>query len=1586
MATDPILEELENLNVSKGSKRSVAPLKDDDVWEVVEKFFENNGIMRPQLDSYNYFVDELIFQVIEENPTIDVAGGVMKGGYTIEFSNLEIIEGASFNELEENETFYPTPIECMHRGITYAANVYITITVFYPDLTTPATKAKGGVHERKKYKRVHIGAIPVMVKSELCNLTRRGIAYDEKKLCEAKENIFDRGGYFIINGQKKIVITQERSAFNYVYIYHNRKAAPKYELYAEIRSQSQKGMHSTTTFVGMMPKKNYITVLLPYMDKTPIPLAILFRALGVKTEKEMASYIIPGEYKSDPKALEILTKSFEQSYECTTEADALTYIGSKRVKPTAKNDATAEEPLEDEMDVSPETVAFAEQLKEEQNESSVQYAKYILATEFLPHLGPDLTKKALYLGFMVYELICSKLGRRSLEDRDHLRNKRVAPVGPLLAGQFYSAFKRMCKEIGDVAKKAHERGSYFDPRTAIKHKSLESSMFSCISINKWGKNTSSKMSGVSQKYEEFNYAASLANSRKFSTPLSKDGGGKVIAPRTLHGTHWGLACPSETPEGKSCGLSKNMSLLCTITIGCSQRELPVLLEIIQRSHMCPVLEIPKHTDPERGNPALLWYKILLNGDWIGSTDRPEEVVRELRYLRRRGVINVDAGISKVDSLRQIRINAEMGRLCRPLLIVEKGKILLPHSLTQELYASRASVKKVKTEDVKEKGDRKPRSSEKAKKEESVEEYTWSRLLRSGYIELLDKDEEENAYIVNFPSDLEKMEDHDRAKVTHCEIHPSLVYGIGGTLIPYPNHNQSPRNTYQSSMGKQAAGIPYSNFMYQFNEEFHTLNYIQRPLVLSRGAQIIGYNESPSGINAVVSICPMFGKNQEDAIVINKSSLDLGFMRSTAWLNYYADAKKANDEQFGIPDEKLCNNFSGNTSKLDEDGVITAGQIVEKGDVLIGRFKKTTESPLHRKPYTDTSITYKETWKGVVYKVQVGVNAGSSTYYRVLVAQTRVPTISDKLCLSSDHDVLTEEGWKPIPKVGYEDKIACLDPKTKQFFYAHPTKVYEYNYEDIMCRVKSRSIDFLVTPNHRQFVRIEEPAEKEFGFVEAERLSDMRVTYRKNGHNPYPNKLIIFDLEATAFLRVVGAMYFTQMEKEKNVGARFLFSSKVRGILMDCDATLSLGLVDQNEEMLVTNRWVSLILSRLPIGRFPGWVWTLGTKNCRDLLGAICNPSEPFCVGENLLFANEVYRLAIHCGWSASLDKNREDGRDSFVVTIHTEYDKVTLENNCTRVYYCGKIHCVEVPTSIFMVRRKGKCAWTGNSSRHGQKGVIGEIVPKEDLHFNREGIVPDLVINPLALPSRMTIAKLLEMLVGKQISVTGPANVTMGTLSQYYTTLRNGSSPNYSYGEGTAFQNIDVSKIANELKKAGYDGLGDEYMTDGISGEPLKCLIFTGVVYYQRLKHMAIDKEHARPRGERTLLTRQPKEGRKRNGGFRVGVMERDNMVGQGAAAFVRDRLFEQSDLYSVYVCMICGLLATVVKIDETHIKKECRLCDTNKVACVKLPYATKVLFQDLMSMNIVPRILVDPDSDDVRLEPARDEEVQKLKSYKQMK
>ena len=678
-------------------------------------------------------------------------------------------------------------------------------------------------------------------------------------------------------------------------------------------------------------------------------------------------------------------------------------------------------------------------------------------------------------------------------------------------------------------------------------------------------------------------------------------------------------CVYETPEGQSVGIVKNMSVLTHVTIHSNSLSL--------YEYICPNITNlndldnlnETQTSTSTSTVAYLYkkVKVFINGAWVGVTETPQELYLSLKDKKCKGIINSYTSIIFDYKLLEIRVCNDGGRLTRPLLRVHNDS-----NGKSNLYLTNNIIKQLKDEKLE-----------------------WNDLLtdtkiNNAVIEYIDAEEQSFALIATKPKHLQPTNATNTVfKYTHCEIHPSTMFGVMASCIPFPEYNQSPRNTYQCAQGKQAMGIYATNYENRMDKTAYILNYPMRPLVDTRIMNLIQLHKIPCGIQCMVAIMTHTGYNQEDSLLINKGSIDRGMSLVTVYHTEKDENKQQNngDEEIRCkPDPTKTRGMKmANYNKVNQAGLIPENTLIENRDVIIAKV---------------------------------------------------VPIKENK-----------------------------NDP-TKQFKYMDESRIYKTNEETYI---------------------------------------DKNYVARNSDGYPF---------------------------------------TKVR-----------------------------LRALRKPV------------------------------IGDKF-------------------------------------------------------------------------------SSRMGQKGTVGNIIPECDMPFTASGIRPDIIINPHAIPSRMTIGQLKETLLGNVL-------LTLGL-----------------FGDGTAFDEFEIQDIRKLLLKAGFEANSNELLYNGLTGEQHECSVFMGPVFYQRLKHMVSDKVHSRSFGPMVNLTRQPAEGRSRDGGLRFGEMERDGMISHGASNFLKDRMYEASDKYSVHVCKKCGMIAAYN--EEKHIGF-CKMCDNHHdFAYVKIPYSCKLLFQELNTMNVAPRII----------------------------
>jgi len=825
-------------------------------------------------------------------------------------------------------------------------------------------------------------------------------------------------------------------------------------------------------------------------------------------------------------------------------------------------------------------------------EYRVQKAEAALDKNFLPHIGrTDQSRKdkAFFLGEMASRAIELQLGRRKTDDKDHFKNKRLRLAGPLLADLFRVAFRNLTRDIKYQLERIGVKGPIITVSVAVRPGIVTERFQHALATGNWGRGRV----GVTQLLDRTNHISTLSHLRRLQSPLSRSQ--PNFEARDLHATHWGRLCPNETPEGSNCGLVKNLALSACISVGINPEKIKQLLF---SSGVAPVLEASE-------NLRLSGAKVFVDGNIVGYCDSPQELAREFREKRRRGEISTEVNVayfSKTQGEREeLYVNCDEGRVRRPLIIVENGTPKLQREHLDKISSG---------------------------------EWSWEDLVKNGIVEYLDAEEEENAYVALTPEEVSPER-------THVEIATYTTLGICSSTIPYAEHNQSPRNSYQAAMAKQALGIYATNFQQRVDSRSHILHYPQVPIVETALMATMGYKLRPSGQNYVVAVLSFEGYNMEDALVFNKASIERGLGRSTFFRIYEAECRQylgGLKDKFTLP-EAGTRGYRGEQyyRLLEPDGIIGLEAGVAGGDVLIGRIspprflEEYKEFEVKGPSMRDTSVDMRPSETGIVDAVFITESGEGSKLVKVRVRDQRVPELGDKF------------------------------------------------------------------------------------------------------------------------------------------------------------------------------------------------------------------------------------------------------------------------------------------------------------ASRHGQKGVIGLIVPQEDMPFTEDGIVPDVIVNPHAIPSRMTVGQFIESLAGKVASMRGKPV------------------------DGTPFSNETPRELRKALVKLGFSNTGSEVFYSGVTGQKFVADVYVGVIHYQKLHHMVADKIHARARGQVQMLTRQPTEGRARGGGLRFGEMERDCLIGHGAAMLLRDRLLEESDKYTLYICETCGHIAY---FDMKQRKYVCKLCeDKAKISPVIVSYAFKLLLQELMSLCISPKL-----------------------------
>ncbi len=591
-------------------------------------------------------------------------------------------------------------------------------------------------------------------------------------------------------------------------------------------------------------------------------------------------------------------------------------------------------------------------------EFQIKRAETLLDWGLLPHLGkhPENRKeKAFFLGEAACKLIELKLGWIDPDDKDHYGNKVIKFAGQMLADLFRTAFRNLVRDMKYQLERSGQKRGLNAVAAAIRPGIISDKLNNAIATGNWGRGRV----GVTQLLDRTNYLSTISHLRRVQSPLSRTQ--PNFEARDLHSTHFGRICPSETPEGSNCGLVKNLALSAIISVNVPSED---IVEILYNSG---VHDLTSANNEIKKDGA----RIFVDGKLIGFHKNGQELTEALRVLRRSSKIHPHVGISLYEpdqdgATKRLYVNCNAGRVLRPLIIVKNSKPLL----TEE-FLDKISKKLI----------------------------SWNDLIRMGIIELIDANEEENCYIT--------FDEKNSKKLTHIEIFPSAILGAGASIIPYPEHNQSPRNTYESAMAKQSLGFSTPMMNTSTYVRQHFMLYPQIPIVTTKSLNLLGMEERPAGQNCVVAVLPFDGYNIEDAIVLSKSSVDRGLARTFFYRIYDAEAKQypgGMRDNFEVPNaDDNIRGYKGEKSYrlLEDDGIVATESTVTGGDILIGktsppRFMEEYKEFESRGPYRrDTSIGVRPSEAGVVDTVVMTQSHEGGKMYKIRVRDMRVPEIGDK---------------------------------------------------------------------------------------------------------------------------------------------------------------------------------------------------------------------------------------------------------------------------------------------------------------------------------------------------------------------------------------------------------------------------------------------------------------------------------------------------------------------------------------------------------------------------------------------------------------
>jgi DNA-directed RNA polymerase II subunit RPB2 len=961
--------------------------------KVLQTYFETfpYPFTRHHIDSYDQFIaQDLPAMIKSHNPILLMKERIQK---TNEYQyRVEIFVGGETGDRIEIGT--PTiqlqkasevrvlfPNEARLRNLTYASMVYahITVKVYIKNPDEPNAIVEPVVQE---FERVRLFQIPICLHSRYCILHGKPSSF----LKEAGECPQDQGGYFIIDGGEKVLVTRQEQAFNTFYVTSSPNDK-QVETKANIFSLSP--ITRDVQMVGMywMRKTDTLHVTLPYILK-PIPVFVLFRALGYQTDEDILKLVYPNLNSSEAKgAIPLLLPSI---------AEAQPFV---------------------------DTISALQFLKAMTKGFSIEHVYDILFNKMFIHIPETQSgARAHFLADCVRKFMRVHMKIDPSTDRDDTRNQRCQTTGFLIRLMFQQNYSMWMKSVrGSISEKYEYNPSEFSGQSFLNlftngsvddyfiHPKFKGETFSLTNEitrafkGKWAMGGGQEAEGALQPLGRQSYLDFMSHCRRVH--LNFDTGDKSPKPRQLHTSQYGYYCTNETPGGKSIGITKNLSLMTLIS---SSTDPTAFIKTLFMRGWC----IPCHE--MRPDIQLRAVPVFVNNGLIGYTLQPRELNHLLQLFKRTACLPPTSSVGFSIRNRKIFIFTDEGRPCRPLLHITK-KTNIAETMESISNWNQAVVGTFTERSIVSTGFLDPLAQRFP--EGAIPFQAYFELLEehTGVIEYLDPYEQNEAFIVNFP-------EHIVPEATHMEIHPCTIVGLVNGMIPFANYNQSPRNQLSCAQSKQAVGMYATNFQNRYDGTANILCYGESPLVRTLQYDIVGEGAMPYGHNVIMAIMPFHGFNRDDGIIFNKDSFDRGMFRTLNYRSYsiFEENDLMTKTQTVIAHPLTVPQWTdlktgADYSKLDERGIIRVGEIVDENTILVSRYIQNTQN----KSYKDASLKAQVWTSGRVESVVLTVSNQGLKMVQIRITQDRIPELGDKFS--------TRHGQKGTIGMLYR---SCDLPRTK----------------------------------------------------------------------------------------------------------------------------------------------------------------------------------------------------------------------------------------------------------------------------------------------------------------------------------------------------------------------------------------------------------------------------------------------------------------------------------------------------------------------------------------------------------------------------
>ena len=950
--------------------------KDNISWKTIDKLFNDNKnvIIKHHLDSYNEFFSTGIKNIFKDRNPVRIFKDLDKETKEYKYECEIYLGGINADKIyygkpviyDETREHYMYPNEARLRNMTYGFTIHydveMKIKILIDKEDGSIGKNKWEVHNQTlSFEKIYLGKFPIMLQSNMCVL--QGLDSEARyNMGECKN---DPGGYFIIDGNEKVIVSQEGRGDNLLYVLKDINDIYSYA--AEIKSVSEDSSKPKRTLsvrlVREQPSQsnNHIVVNIPQIRK-PVPLFIVFRALGVISDKEIIETCLLDLDKYE-NLIDLFIPCVHDAGNIFTQQAAIAYLSGLC-----------------------------------KNKTKYQVLQ-ILMNYFLPHIGEmNFKVKAMYLGYIVKRLLNVSIGQEKPTDRDSFEFKRLSVSGQLIHNLFDEYYKLQLdnlyltidkKYLYRKNKTAYQGLSFIDlfienNEEFFKERIVETGFRKGFKGD-WGASTHTKKPGVSQELNRLSFWGFLCQLRKTNLRISADGA-KIIAPRLLHTTQYGLLCPLHSPDGGNVGLHNHMSVSTIITKGTSGKP---YINYLRKIGMKLIEECSL-------NYMKYTTKVFINGAWIGCVSDPFKVINIMRLHRRNNMIDIYTSIAFNIKNNEILICSDAGRPMRPLFYLMNNMISYEREKVLKLYDDNS----ISWENIIHGFGKSKNILEKDCKI-NLDEKTINSLIENAcLVDYLDTLELNNMLLAHSN---DNREEYSKKRITHCEIHPSLILGLMANQIIFPENNPYPRDAFSCGQSKQGVSLYHSNFNTRFDKSCFVLNYGQIPLTKSKYLNYTTREQHPYGENAIVAIMCYSGYNVEDAVIINEGSLKRGLFRTTYYNTY--QAFEETEKMGNIKVEKkfmnvLDKNINGlkpgyDYQSLDlKSGIIKENSKVTEKSVIMGMG---SNSILSIDSYIDNSIYAKKGQVGIVDKSFMTEGEEGKRIAKVRIRGERIPQMGDKFC-------------------------------------------------------------------------------------------------------------------------------------------------------------------------------------------------------------------------------------------------------------------------------------------------------------------------------------------------------------------------------------------------------------------------------------------------------------------------------------------------------------------------------------------------------------------------------------------------------------